>query len=249
MQAGDSNETIKLLMNHRSIRRYKNEPVTGEQLDAVLACARQASSSSHMQAYSVIGITDPELRNQIADVAGNQRHVREAPVFLVWCADLSRFGEAVAMHGGSFDATTEYFLVATVDASLAAQNAAAAAESLGLGIVYIGGIRNDMRKMSELLRLPPLVYPVFGMCIGVPDEQPDHRPRLPMESMYAENRYRENGYAEDLDRYDSLYAEYIRNRSGGGRESSWTREMKGRTDYPSRSYADFLREQGFSFED
>ena len=249
MNDSGSQEMIQRLLNHRSIRRYKSDPVTSQQLDTILVSAQHASSSSHMQAYSVIGITEPQLRGRIADLAGGQRHVREAPVFLVWCADLSRFEEAVELQGGTLEQTTEYFLVATVDASLAAQNAAVAAEALGLGIVYIGGIRNDMAGMSELLDLPPLVYPVFGMCIGVPDEQPDARPRLPLHVIYSENRYRQEGRRDVLEGYDKTYSEYIRSRSGGARESSWTREMKGRTDYPGRALTDHLEQQGFRFND
>ncbi|WP_141136627.1 nitroreductase family protein [Paenibacillus herberti] len=208
-----------------------------------------ASSSSHMQAYSIIGITDSVLRERLAALTGGQRHVREAPVFLVWCADLSRFSDAVQLHGGELTTSTEYFLVATVDAALAAQNAAVAAEAQGLGIVYIGGIRNDMRAVSELLELPPLVYPVFGMCIGVPDEQPDSRPRLPRAAIYSENRYSAEGRLEQLATYDEEYRSYIRSRAGGGRDTTWTQEMKDRVAYPSRKITELLREQGFHFED
>ncbi|MGN7453300.1 oxygen-insensitive NADPH nitroreductase [Paenibacillus pasadenensis] len=242
-------ETLSLLERHRSIRRYADKPVTAEQLDRILGCAQMASSSSHMQAYSVIGITDPELRGRLAELAGGQRHVREAPTFLVWCADLSRFAEAAGMHGAQLQTSTEYFLVATVDAALAAQNAAIAAEAQGLGIVYIGGIRNDMRAVSELLELPPLVYPVFGMCIGVPAEEPDLRPRLPRSAVYAENRYPAGSRAEQLEAYDDEYRGYIRGRSGGGRDTTWTQEMSGRTAYPPRTFTGLLREKGFRLED
>ncbi|MCM3746616.1 oxygen-insensitive NADPH nitroreductase [Paenibacillus pasadenensis] len=249
LKTPDMDRLLGMLEGHRSIRRYTDAPVPPEQLERIIACAQMASSSSHMQAYSIIGITDPELRDKLAELAGGQRHVALAPVFLVWCADLSRFSDAVSSRGGELEPSTEYFIVATVDAALAAQNAAVAAEAMGLGIVYIGGIRNDMRAVTELLQLPPLVYPVFGMCIGVPAESPDQRPRLPLEEMYYENRYSPEKREERLEAYDEQYRSYIRDRSGGGRDSAWTQEMQGRNAYPPRKLTGLLREQGFRFDD
>ncbi|AJY76127.1 oxygen-insensitive NADPH nitroreductase [Paenibacillus beijingensis] len=244
-----SNETIEALLHHRSIRRYKNEPVTRSQLELILRCAQQASSSSHMQTYSVISVTEPDKRRAIAAWAGGQRHVEQAPVFLVWCADLHRFDQAVAGAGGQFEPSLEYFLVATVDVSLAAQNAVIAAESMGLGAVYIGGIRNEMKKVAGLLELPELVYPVFGLCIGVPDEQPDLRPRLPQEAVFHENRYNRDAFGQTIEAYDKTYHTYASSRSGGTKDTTWSIEMRGRTKYPPRQYGDFLRDQRFKLDD
>jgi len=146
------NDIIQLLQSHRSIRKFSNTPVTPEQLDAILGSAQMASTSSNMQAYSVISVTDMALRQQLAVLAGNQAYVSECPLFLVWCADLHRFAQAVHRHADTpVSGNAENFLVATVDAALAAQNAAVAAESLGLGVVYIGGIRNNPAEVSQLL--------------------------------------------------------------------------------------------------
>ncbi|GIQ65829.1 hypothetical protein PACILC2_43970 [Paenibacillus cisolokensis] len=171
-----ANETIERLLRHRSVRRFTDEPVGRERLELIIRSAQMASTSSNMQAYSVIAVDDPDKRRQIAEWAGGQRHVEQAPVFLVWCADLYRFGEAVRMHGGSFEPTLEYFIVSTVDAALAAQNAAVAAESLGLGIVYIGGIRNRLSDVAELLQVPPLVYPVSACASAFPRTTPTSVP-------------------------------------------------------------------------
>ncbi|MGV2788316.1 NADPH-dependent oxidoreductase, partial [Clostridium perfringens] len=82
------NDTLSLLMNHRSIRKYSEQPVCEEQLRAVVAAGQMASTSSNVQAYSVIAVTDPETKQRLAALAGNQAYIVECPVFLVWCADL-----------------------------------------------------------------------------------------------------------------------------------------------------------------
>lgn len=244
-----ANETIERLLRHRSVRRFTDEPVGRERLELIIRSAQMASTSSNMQAYSVIAVDDPDKRRQIAEWAGGQRHVEQAPVFLVWCADLYRFGEAVRMHGGSFEPTLEYFIVSTVDAALAAQNAAVAAESLGLGIVYIGGIRNRLSDVAELLQVPPLVYPVFGMCIGVPADDPDIRPRLPLEAVLHREAYDAAGQEAYIRQYDETYRQYAAGRKGGTKQTTWSRDMEARTRYPSRRHGEVLRRQGFRFEE
>ncbi|NBD23114.1 oxygen-insensitive NADPH nitroreductase [Paenibacillus glycinis] len=226
------NDTISLLKSHRSIRKFSSQPVTDAQLAQILAAAQAASTSSNMQAYSVIGIRSEEKRDKLAELTGNQRHVAQAPLFLVWCADLNRLQTAVGLHrespGFQLEQNMETFIMATVDAGLAAQNAAVAAESLGLGIVYIGGIRNRPQDVTELLKLPKLVYPVFGMCVGVPDQEPDQRPRLPLSAVYHEEAYDEAAIAEGIEAYDVTMRDYYAERSGTGRTSVWSTEMAAR---------------------
>lgn len=143
------NETIELMMKHRSVRKFKPDPVSDEQLAAIVAAGQMASSSSSVQAYTVIAVTDIEQKSKLAELAGNQAYVNECPVFLVWCADLYRLSDAAKRHlpeKESYADSTENFMVATIDAALASQNAALAAESLGFGIVYIGGFVPGLRK-------------------------------------------------------------------------------------------------------
>jgi FMN reductase (NADPH) len=241
------NEIISLLQKHRSIRKFTDEAVTQDQLNAILTAAQAASTSSNMQAFSVIGITDVELRNQLAVLAGNQAYVSQCPLFLVWCADLRRYEQAVHRHGDSpVTGNAENFIIATVDTALAAQNAAIAAESLGLGVVYIGGIRNNPAEVSQLLGLPRLVYPVFGMCVGMPDQEPLHRPRLPQEAVYHENRYTDN--PEAIDVYDETIRGYMKDRTGGKVDTTWSKEMAAKALRPREHMKSFLRTQGFEIE-
>lgn len=245
------NDTINLLLKHRSIRKFTADPVSKEQLEAILDAAQHASSSSNMQAFSIIGVTDRALRKELAALAGNQVYVEESPVFLVWCADLYRYEHAVSRHNDQrMISTMENFVVSTVDAALAAQNAAVAAESLGLGIVYIGGIRNNPGEVAELLSLPQHVYPVFGMCIGVPDQSPLVRPRLPRSAVYHENSYQTlEGLDTSIDEYDKALSAYMKERTNGKSETTWSEAMASKAKGSQRLHMkEFLLSRGFKLE-
>jgi FMN reductase (NADPH) len=244
------NSTINILMGHHSIRKYKSDPVSEEQKRTIVEAAQMASSSSNVQAYSVIGVTDPETKRQLAVLTGNQSYVEQCPWFLVWCADLYRISMACEKHGTEMvSGTMENFLVATVDTALAAQNAAVAAESMGLGIVYIGGIRNRPGEVSKLLNLPDLVYPVFGMCAGYPDHDPGIKPRLSREAVYHENAYANTRYNETLEEYDERMREYYIERTNGKRDTTWSKDMSDKFRAASRIHMRrFLEQQGFRFD-
>lgn len=247
MQDKLDNEAIKILLQHRSIRKFKPEPVKEEQLETIVRCAQMASSSSNMQAYSIIRVRDKERRSRIRAVTGQQFYVEEAPEFLVFCADLKRLEEASALQGVPFVSDgLEPFLVASVDAALAAQNAAAAAEAMGLGVCYIGSIRNDPAEVTRVLELPRLVYPVFGLCIGYPDQEPTLRPRLPLTAVLHTDTYKSEPYGEELREYDVRMGAYYRERTGGKKETAWTEEIAAKMSQPQRVHLkDFIKVQGF----
>jgi len=244
-----ANETIGVIMRHRSIRKFKPDPVPEEALEAIARAAQMASTSSNTQSYSIIAVTDPDLKSRLAEISGgnSQAFVAACPLYLVWCADLCRNRVACELHGVEFVSwTTENFLMASVDAALAAQNAALAAESLGLGIVYVGSLRNNLREATRLLKLPPLVYPVFGMCVGYPDHDPGQRPRLPLEAILHRNAYDPEKAAKGIEAYDRVMQRYYRERSGGRRDTTWSKEMAVKFGQPQRAYLrEYLEEQGF----
>ncbi|QAY65359.1 oxygen-insensitive NADPH nitroreductase [Paenibacillus protaetiae] len=246
------NDTIRLLRAHRSIRKYKNDPVTDGHLQQIALAAQAAPTSSNIQAYSVVAVRDTNRKQVLAGLAGNQKQIEESPLFLVWLADLNKIQTAVRLHEDSkLHQNTELFLLATIDATLAAQNAVIAAESLGYGTVYIGGIRNNPGAVSELLELPPLVYPVFGLCVGVPDQEPDIRPRLPIGAFLHEEMYQNGRVAGAIEEYDATTRTYYATRKGGGKggetETSWSREMVRRFDGGRlRGHMrSFLQDRGF----
>ena len=125
---------------------------------------------------------------------------------------------------------TEQFMIATIDVALAGQTAVVAAESMGLGICYIGAVRNDPQTVSDLLELPRDVYPVFGLCLGWPDQDPEVKPRLPVEIVLKEDVYRYDQEARQIAEYDETMRDYYRSRTGGTKETCWTEEMAGLVD-------------------
>src|SRR5690606_23971682 len=171
---------------------------------------QSSATSSFLQGATIIRVRDREKRSSLAQLSGNA-HVNTAAEFLVFCADLRRAGRCCEkydkpFHGGY----TEQFIIATIDATLMAQNVVVAAESAGLGICYIGGVRNHPREISDLLQLPTGVYPVFGLCLGYPDQNPELKPRLPLSVVLKEDAYNDAGDEAAIAEYDEQIREYYR---------------------------------------
>ena len=197
--------TIEQIYQHGSIRKYKSKPVPRQLIEAVVAAAQRSSTSSNLQTYSVVAVTDRSTREELASLCGNQDQIRQAPVFLAWCADLSRLDHVCQLRG--YEQNTrhvENFLVAAADAAIAMQTAAIAAESLGLGLCYIGAIRNNPREIVKLLKLPRFLFPVSGMTLGWPDVKPRFRPRLPLREVLHWEVYSQEGQEEALREYDQV---------------------------------------------
>lgn len=182
----------RILAAHRSIRIFRPEPLPDGMTERLVLEAQRAPSDATGQMYSFVRISDRELRQRVAALSGDQRHVAEAAEFLVVCADINRLARVLEHRGekpGRFPATGLHF--ALVDATLVAQRLIDAAEALGLGTVCIGGILNGIEELVELLALPAGVLPLFGLCIGWPGEKPVERPRLAMTSVLHTDRYRQ----------------------------------------------------------
>ena len=184
---GPWNEAINLLLSHKSVRSYKPDLLPDGTLETLLAAAQSAATSSNLQLWSLVAITDPDKKRELAKVAGNQKHIEQCPLFLVWLADLSRNQRMGEEEGVEMEVMpfVETFLVAAIDAALAAQNAVIAAESLQLSTVYIGAMRNNPEKVAELLQLPSEVFGVFGLCVGYAssDIKAEVKPRLPQAAI------------------------------------------------------------------
>lgn len=233
------NDVINLLKAHRSIRRFTDKPLSDVEVAEILAAAQAASTSSFVQAYSIIRITDPEKRGMLATLAGKQPYVASAAEFWVFCADWQRnFQRVRRQTEQSADFSwSESTLVASIDAALAAQNALIAAQSLGLGGVYIGGIRNDPEGVIALLELPKLVFPLFGLCLGTPAQDPASKARLPQSVVMHENRYQlaEEQHRE-IDRYDTVVKQYYTARSHGKLTVTWSEQMVDKAARESRQF-------------
>ncbi|TNC09283.1 NADPH-dependent oxidoreductase [Methylobacterium terricola] len=209
---GPWNDVVAALLAHRTVRAFRPDPLPAGILETLVAAAQSAPSSSNLQTWSVVAVEDPEAKRRLSEVARGQRHVVEAPLVLVWLADLSRL-EAL---GRERDRPTdgldylETLIVGVVDAALAAQNATVALESLGLGTVYIGALRNDPEAVAELLGLPPNVVAVFGLCVGWPDPARPAavKPRLPQGVVLHRGRYDSTPATGAIAAYDAAMAEF-----------------------------------------
>ncbi|GAA1948499.1 nitroreductase family protein [Microbacterium aquimaris] len=216
------NDVIALQLRHRSVRRFTPEDVSDDAITAIIAAAQSASTSSNLQSWSVIEIRDPERKAAAAELSGDQEFIRRAPVFLVFVADWAR-NRLIAEQRDAGTAGIDYLestLVSFVDAGIAAQNAAIAAESLGLGITYVGSVRNNPLALSDLLDLPAGAFPVAGMAIGHPD--PDDRagikPRLPQAIVRHRETYTTPSDSA-IDAYDDALSAYY---ASQGTARAWT---------------------------
>ncbi|VVT48393.1 Oxygen-insensitive NADPH nitroreductase (EC [Kosakonia radicincitans] len=235
--------TIDLLCAHRSIRHFTDQPVTQEQREAIIASAQATSSSSFLQCSSIIRITDRAMREQLVTLTGGQQHVAQAAEFWVFCADFHRnFEISLEAKPG----LAEQLLLGVVDTALMAQNAFTAAESLGLGGVYIGGIRNNIEAVGELLQVPKHVLPLFGLCLGWPADDPGLKPRMPASLLVHENHY------QPLDRdvlaqYDEEIANYYLTRGSNTRRDTWSDHIRRTLIKENRPFIlDYLHKQGWA---
>ena len=241
-------EVIELLKRHRSIRKFTQQAIPAELLSDLIEAGQSASTSSFIQATSVVRVSDATSRDAFVELSGGQKYIAQAPEFLVFCADLQRNKHQSEQLGGSPDfGWTEQFLAASVDVALFAQNVVIAAESVGLGACYIGGIRNDPSRVNELLKLPEQVYPVFGLCLGYPDQDPAPKPRLPIDVVLHQDSYQSSAeWSPKIEGYDTTVKQYYSVRTGGKLSHSWSEQMKTQAERQTRPFMlGFLKEKGF----
>jgi nitroreductase len=220
---GPWNEVIATILGHRSVRAFLPDRLPEGTLERLVAAASSASTSSNLQTWSVVAVEDQARKDRLAELGSRQKHISECPLYLIWCVDHSRLHLAaqerqMVLRGLDF---LEPYIVGVVDATLAAQNAAIALESLGLGFVYIGGMRNHPEEVAATLGLPPQVMALFGMCVGYPDpaKPADIKPRLPMAAVLHREQY-SAASAACFSGYDARLVEFQREQ--GMRETPWT---------------------------
>ncbi|MEP3350355.1 MAG: oxygen-insensitive NADPH nitroreductase [Marinomonas sp.] len=242
-----TNPILQAQQNHKSIRQYQDKAIEPSLLIELIKSAQGAASSSFIQAYSLVQVTNPENRAKIAALAGGQKWVESAAEFLVICADLTRVEQCSLEQGlGKLEGNTEHFIAATTDATFMAQNLMLGAESVGLGAVFIGGIRNDPEQVAELLNLPDQVYPIFGLCLGYPDAKPDLKPRLPVDVILHKDRYDASRCVEDVKAYDAQMQAYYQSRGDNQKSSNWSEQTANAVQKKKREHMlNFLQSRGF----
>lgn len=234
------NETIALLRRHVSVRDFTGEPVSADDLELILEAARSVSSSCFMQLTSIVRVTDPAFREKLAVYAGDQPQVKNAAEFLVFCVDYRR---DLTVCGEADLGWTEQLVTGTVDTGIMAQAALTAAESLGLGGCFVGGLRNHIREVGELLGLPKHTFPLLGLTIGHPAVRNDIKPRLPLSVLVSENTYREPT-PDELADYDRVLSAYYAERGAGA--VTWKSKLDAILARERRPFVgQYLKDQGF----
>lgn len=226
------NQVIDTITSHRSIRTFKDQPISKIQLDAIIASGIAASSSSLLQAVSIIRITEQEKRLKLAELAGNQPYVASAAEFLVFCIDYQRH---YTLDNNVHPEFMELTLIGAIDAGIMAQNCLLAAESLQLGGVYIGGLRNSPYEVDQLLELPPYCAVLFGLCLGHPDQHPQLKPRLSPEVIVHENAYQPLEVGS-VKQYDQIMLDYYQTRSSNSKQQGWSEQTCNKLAQESRPY-------------
>jgi nitroreductase len=195
---------LETILNHRSIRKYKNTPISKEILDNILEAAFRTSTTGNMQVYSIIVTQDEERKKELHKLHFGQDMVLQAPVLLTFNADFNRFNKWCEQRKAEpgYDNFLSFF-TASIDALIAAQNATIAAEAQGLGVCYLGTTTYQAAKLVDFFNLPKGVVPVTTLVIGYADEQPELVDRLPARGIVHYEEYQD--YSDDD--IDKVYAE------------------------------------------
>lgn len=194
------NPILESLHRRKSVRVFEATPVALEDKLAILTAATQAPTAGNQQLYTILDITDPGIKNRLAGLCDNQPFIATAPMVLIFLADCQKWWSAFDLAGchprrpGLGD-----LMLAVSDATIAAQNAVVAAESLGLGSCYIGDIMEGQEDVSALLSLPRYVFPAAMLVMGYPSPQQQTRckpERCELIHIVHENAYRTMGGTE-----------------------------------------------------
>ena len=245
------NPVLESLFKHKSIRKYKNQPLEDEKLQLIIKAAQAAPNWCNGQQVSIIAVKDQSLKDKLKDLCGNQTYISTCSVFLVFCADFYRISLAFEKAGKSKEDFEKYItnidtlIVGSHDVGIAIQNATVAAESLGLGTVDIGYIRFKSLEVTKELNLPKYAIPLIGLCVGYPDDDPGLKPRLPAKAVCFEEKYDTAKAKAGMDEYDETYKQYLSKRGANTRDSNWSTSIS--NIYSSVSISDYelLKQQGF----
>jgi FMN reductase [NAD(P)H] len=204
------NDTLKLMHAHRSIRSYQDKAVDTATLDAILDAAYRGPTSINGQQVSLVVTQDPTRRAQIAQIAGGQPWIAQAPVFITVVIDFYKTAQAVAKAGKEqiIHQSVEGFAVGAVDAGIALGNLMTASRAAGLGVVPIGGIRRDPQAMIDLLQLPANTFPIAGVALGYVENDSPLKPRLPRASFVHHEQYQTADLPQHIDAYDQELVQF-----------------------------------------
>ncbi|MDG5799832.1 nitroreductase family protein [Marinilabiliaceae bacterium ANBcel2] len=247
---------LDTLINHRSVRKYKDKKVDDQFLSEILTAGCRASTTGNMQVYSIVVSQSDEVKAELAPAHFNQPSITQAPLVLTFCADFNRFNKWCRQRNAKpgYDNFLS-FMTAAIDALLAAQNVCVAAESKGLGICYFGTTTYNADKIIDTLKLPRGVVPVTTITMGYPDEETELTDRLPLRGVIHKERYKDYS-KEDIDSiyYEKedmpQYKQFVKDHNKESLAQIFTdvRYKKADNEHFSNLFFEVLKKQGFLSE-
>lgn len=245
-------KTVKeTLLDRTSIRRYEREEIPQEKMQFIFDAIRNTPTSYNGQQFSVIDISDQELKEQLYELT-TQKQLKTCNRLLIFLSDFNKISLLAKKKGLDMPPVTNTMdgvMLGVIDASLAMMSAVVAAESVGLGTNCVGYLRTvDPAKVAELLKLPKGVFVVCGLAIGVPREHPDLKPKQPVDVMVHKNCYQQDTekLVDELAAYDRTVTEYNRTRSGDTTDNDWCAHILGYYSHvPEYRILDYLKAQGY----
>lgn len=244
------NTTIETQLQHRTIRKFKQDKIDKDIISTLLEVANRTASSTGMQTYSIIRISDQDKKDKIANICG-QAYVAEAPELWIFIVDAFRNAKIAAEQDCNLESRRDMdrFFQGFTDAVLAAQNVTVALESLGLGGVYLGSILNDSEELANLLKLPEFTFPVLGLGFGYPDQEPQLKPRMDLDLKVFDNEYKIfDDYMEEIKDYDEVMTTYYDLRNANQRVDSFSKQVVKRLEGATEKRSGILNtviKQGF----
>ena len=223
-----TNSTIAAQMAHRTIRAYTDKGVGEDTVATLLDVARHSATASFQQQVTIIRVLDPAVREQLHLASGQPYVGGDRGELFVFVVDLHRNALLRERAGAPLEPLerTNLFLQGVEDAVIAAQNVVVAAESLGLGTTYLGSIIGDVRRVIKALRLPTRTYPILGLLVGHPAQDPQYKPRLPREIAVGTDSYPElDDHLDALTAYDAEVEQYYDLRDTSRRVDSFSQQM------------------------
>ena len=245
------------IAEHRSLRRYRPDPVSPDLLRLLFACALSAPTKSDLQQADIIHVADAAKRRRIVAHLPEMPWILDAPLFLVFCGNTRRIRHIGEWRGKPFaNEHLDHFMNAAVDAGIVMMNFISAAEAAGLGTCPISAIRNAIDTVSRELELPEGVFPVAGLCVGYPAASGHISPRLPLDVTVHTDRYDETRLREHVDAYDQRrnanhpYGKQRRIKQFGAAEFyGWSEDKARQYAEPERAdFGAYIRRQGFSLK-
>lgn len=234
MNLTDTNPVLDAIFARRSIRRYKNERIADDDLNTILEAAAAAPTAGNLQNYSIIVIKDPQKKEKLFELSNKQRWVRSSDIQMMFVVDTYRHKRWCEVRDADFHHDNFFTILwGMVDAVAAAQNAVIAAQGLGLGTVYIGTVLGEMQDIIELLKLPGGTYPVIMLCLGVPNESPEARDRIPLEALVHYDEF-------------TPYSDEVIENAFAAREKAFDGTAKARTD--TKNLAQLITRKRFTEE-